>query len=143
VLNWAFDSQDNPPHTVTQLAGGREISAEMFTNMHDYPDYQRPSIAQFTIRSFQVSPEEQKHLDHLHENIFQYMVLKETKSDELHLPGLPSFLSAVNYTSDHAEQSNVVYIDICIVSLPADSKDTVLRVLTNLHCIFIVGEGIR
>lgn len=69
------------------------------------------------------------------------MVLKETKSDELHLPGLPSFLSAVNYTSDHAEQSNVVYVDI--VSLPADSKDIVLHVLTNLHCIFIVGEGIR
>ena len=35
MLNWAFDSQDNPPHTVTQLAGGREISADMFTNMHE------------------------------------------------------------------------------------------------------------
>ena len=70
------------------------------------------------------------------------MVLKETKFDELHLSDLTLFLSAVNYTSDYAEQSNVVYIDICIVSLPADSKDTVLRVLTNLHRIFIVGEGI-
>ena len=67
------------------------------------------------------------------------MVIKEAKTDELELPGLSSFIS-VAY-NDCVEQSNVVYVDI--VSLPADSKDTVLRVLNKLHRIFIVEEGIR
>ena len=98
----------------------------MFTNMHEYPDYQRPRIAQFTVRSFQVFPEEDEHLDHLRKFIFKYMVIKEAKTDELELPGLSSFLSAAY--NDCVEQSNVVYVDI--VSLPADSKDTVLHVLT-------------
>lgn len=84
-------------------------------------------------------PEEDEHLDHLHTLIFKYMVIKEAKTDELELPGLSSFIS-VAY-NDCVEQSNVVYVDI--VSLPADSKDTVLRVLNKLHRIFIVEEGIR
>ena len=67
------------------------------------------------------------------------MVIKEAKTDELELPSLSSFLSAAY--NDCVEQSNVVYVDI--VSLPADSKDTVLRVLNKLRRIFIVEEGIR
>ena len=58
-------------HTITQLAGGNEASSDMFTNMHEYPDYQRPRIAQFTVRSFQVFPEEDEHLDHLRTLIFK------------------------------------------------------------------------
>ena len=84
-------------------------------------------------------PEEDEHLDHLRTLIFKYMVIKEAKTDELELPGLSSFISAAY--NDCVEQSNVVYVDI--VSLPADSKDTVLRVLNKLHRIFIVEEGIR
>ena len=45
------------PHTRTQIAGGREIYVDMFTNMHDYVPYQRPSISQFSIRSFHVFPQ--------------------------------------------------------------------------------------
>ena len=127
-------------HNVTQLAGGNEASLDMFTNMHEYLDYQRPRIAQFTVRSFQVFPEEDEHLDHLRKFIFKYMVIKEEKTDELELHGLSSFLSAAY--NDCVEQSNVVYVDI--VSLPADSKDTV-HVLNRLklHRIFIVEEGIH
>lgn len=67
------------------------------------------------------------------------MVIKEGKSEELDLPSLTSFLSASTYTNDKFEQSKVVYVDI--VSLPADSKDTVLQVLCKLHAKFIVELG--
>ena len=61
-------------NAVTQLAGRNEASSDMFTKMHEYPDYQRPMIAQFTVRSFQVFPEEDEHLDHLRKFIFKHMV---------------------------------------------------------------------
>ena len=62
--------------------------------------------------------------------------LKEVHSDELNLPELPSFLSAMKYTSGNNEQSTVVYVDI--VSLPVDCKDTVLHVLNKLYRTFVV-----
>lgn len=61
------------------------------------------------------------------------MVLKESKPVDVELPSLASFLSAIQYSSIQLEESNVVYVDI--VSLPADSKDTVLRFLRGLHTI--------
>ena len=67
--------------TVTWLA----TSSDMFTNMHEIPDNQRPRIAQFTVRSFQVFPEDNEHLDHLRTLIFKCMVIKEAKTDELEL----------------------------------------------------------
>ena len=67
------------------------------------------------------------------------MAHKEVKTDELELPGLSSFLSAAY--NNCVERSNVVYVDI--VSLPADSKDTILCVLNKLHHIFIVERSIR
>ena len=68
------------------------------------------------------------------------MVMKEGNDETSHLPGLPSFISNTNYSGD-VEHSNVIYVDI--ISLPADKKDTVLRVLDKLHTIFIVKEGAR
>ena len=128
-------------HTTTQLAGGRQISPEMFASMYESTAYQRPSISRFSIRSFQIFPEEESNLDQLRDSIFQYIVLKEAHSEELNLTGLPSFLSAMRYTGGSNEQSTVVYVDI--VSLPADSKDTVLHVLNKLHHTFIVKMSFR
>lgn len=109
--------------------------------MYEFTAYQRPNISQFTVRSFQIIDEEERCLVQLREAIFQYMVIKEGKSEELDLPSLTSFLSASTYTNDKFEQSKVVYVDI--VSLPADSKDTVLQVLCKLHAKFIVELGFR
>ena len=67
------------------------------------------------------------------------MVTKEAKSVELNMPGIASYLQSALYSSDTHEQSKVVYVDI--LSLPADSKETMLRVLNNLYNSFIVGLG--
>ena len=77
----------------------------------------------------------------LQDAILQYMVIKECMSVELNLPGLTSYLSAALYSSDTYEQSKVVYVDI--MSMPADSKDTVLCVLKKLHTSFILELGFR
>ena len=129
------------PHTQTQVAGGKETPPDMFANMHDYLAYERPRIAQFTIRSFQVFPEEESCPAQLQQAILQYMIIKEVKSIDLELPGLTSFLSAMQYSNDQQEESKVVYVDI--VCLPADSKETVLRVLKYLHTTFILNLGFR
>ena len=128
-------------HTQTQVSvtGRSEISSSMFANMYESTAYQRPAISQFTIRSFQLLPEEVSSLSNLQKTIFQYMVTKEAKSVELNMPGIASYLQSALYSSDTHEQSKVVYVDI--LSLPADSKDTVLRVLNNLYNGFIVGLG--
>ena len=109
----------------------------MFASMYECTAYQRPSIAQFIIRRFQIFPESS--LNQLRDSIFEYAVLKEVHSDELNLPELPSFLSAMKYTSGNNEQSTVVYVDI--VSLPVDCKDTVLHVLNKLYRTFVVELG--
>ena len=123
----------------TEVAGGKETPPDMFANMHDYLTYERPRIAQFTIRSFQVFPEEESCLAQLRQAILQYMIIKEVKSIDIELPGLTSFLSAMQYSNDQQGESKVVYVDI--VNLPADSKETVLRVLKNLHTTFIRNLG--
>lgn len=104
-------------HTRTQVAGDNEISPDMFTNMYECTAYQRPTISQFTIRSFKIFPEEKRSLDQLQEAIFQYLFIKEGKSVELDLPGLTSYLSAALYTNNKNEQSKVVYIYYVNVSL--------------------------
>ena len=110
--------EHSSPHTQTQVGGGKP-TPDMFTNMHDYLAYKRPQIAQFTIRSFQVFPEEESCLAQLQQAILRYMIIKEVKSVDMELPGLTSFLSGMQYSNDKQEESNVVYVDI--VSLPADS----------------------
>ena len=72
------------PHSQTQVAGGKEIPPDMFANMHDYLAYEIPRIAQFTIRSFQVFPEEESCLAQLRQAILQYMIIKEVKSIDLY-----------------------------------------------------------
>ena len=124
-------------HTITQVASVNEISPDMFASMYESTAYQRCAISQFTIRSFQLFPEEKSRLVQLREAIFQYMVIKEGKKVEI---GITSYLHAVLYTGDKFEQSKVVYVDI--MSLPADSK-TLLRVLNTLHKSFIVELGFR
>ena len=94
----------------------------MFANMYESTAYQRRAISQLTICSFQLFPEEKSRLVQLREAIFQYMVIKEGKT----VPGTTSYLHAVLYTGDKFEQSKVVYVDI--MSLPADSKDTLCYV---------------
>ena len=97
--------------------------------MHDYADYLRPKISQFTIDNFLVLEDEEEHL-------IQLFCLKEAKTS-VQLPGLTSCVSGFLYRNEDVEKSNVVYIDI--LSLPADSKDTVLQVLSKIYSKF-VGE---
>ena len=94
-------------------------------DMHDYADYLRPTISQFTVDNFLLSQEEEQQLDQLRNSLFRYCGLKEANVSKL--PGLASCISGFLYRSEDVEESNVVYVDI--VSLPADSKDTILQVL--------------
>lgn len=53
------------------------------------------------------------------------------------MPGFPSFASHKTcYGSEENEVGNVVYVDI--VSLPADSKDTVMKVLKSFYKNFVL-----
>ena len=81
------------PHIQTQKSGGKEISLEMFANIHNYPAYATMQIAQYTLHSFQVFSEEKSCLAQLQQAILQYMIMKEVKSVDLELPGLNYFLS--------------------------------------------------
>ena len=132
-------------HTQTQVnvAERSEISSSLFASMYESTAYQRPAISEFTIRSFQLLPEEVNSLNNLQKTIFQYMLTKEAKSVELNMPGIASYLQSALYSSDTHEQTEVVYRYVDILSLPADSKETVLRVLHKLYNSFIVGLGFR
>ena len=89
------------------------------------PQFIRGQLSQFTLRNFQVLPEAQNLLNKLHNAI-----IKQSKLVDLDLPGLAIYIRTAFYPS------NVVYVDV--MSLPADSKDTLLIALKNLHANFIV-----
>ena len=72
----------------------------------------------------------------LHSTLLQYFLLKEAKGEKIKLPGLPTFVSHKCYGGDRNELGNVVYVDI--VSLPADSKDTIMKILRKLYTIFVL-----
>ncbi len=46
------------------------------------------------------------------------------------LPGFSNFLSHMHYWGEGNEVGNVVYVDI--LSLPADSKETILKVVKKI-----------
>jgi ribosome-binding factor A len=125
-------------YTKTQVGGESEVTPDAFA---DCTAYQRPNIVQYSIRSFQPFPEEDKTLQELRSTIFQYMILKEVKTNEVDMPGLPSFLNGIRYSTSSNESSTIAYLEI--LSLPADNKATVLKVLKNLHHTFIKTLGHR
>ena len=121
--------KEHAPSTVVVVP--KETSVTM--NVHDYADYLKPTISQFTIDNFLVLQEEEEQLNQLRNSLFRYFCLKEAKVPKL--PGLASCVSGLLYRNEDVEESNVVYVDI--VSLPADSKDTILQVLNKIYSKFV------
>ena len=107
---------------------------ELMSRIHEYTDYFRPTLVGLTIEDFAIQPQESRCLTRLEQTLFRYFCLKEANTGSTTLPGYPSFLSHVCYDND-SETGKVVYVDL--LSLPADSKDTILKVLNNIHKIFI------
>ena len=124
--------KEHTPSTVVVVPKETNITV----NMHDYADYLRPKISQFTIDNFLVLQDEEEHLTQLRSALFQYFCLKEAKTS-VQLPGLACCVSGFLYRNEDVEESNVAYVDI--ISLPADSKDTVLQILNKIYSKF-VGE---
>ena len=77
--------------------------------------------------------EEEEQPDQLRNSLFRYFCLKEAKASKL--PGLTSCISGSLYRNEDVEESSVAYVDI--VSLPADSKNTILQVLNKIYSKFV------
>lgn len=91
-----------------------------------------------TINDFHLTQAETSVLKLLQEDIFLAMLLKYFNSGlerTLDLPALPSLIHCLKKQSFESERSNVAYVDI--LSEKADSKETVLKIIGNLHKVFI------
>lgn len=102
---------------------------------HESIDYIRPPLDGVSLQSFRMQPQEAKSFDTLDSALFQYFCLKEAKDEDAKLPGFSSFLSHECYCDDN-EVGNIAYVDI--LSLPADSKDTIMKVLKKLFKTFVL-----
>ena len=90
------------------------------------------------ISDFHVTPTETKVFKKLEKEIFLAMLLKYFVPEfegTLHLPALPSLVHCIQKQSSESECSKVAYVDI--LSEKADSKATLLKVIGNLHRVFI------
>ena len=101
--------------------------------------YQALDNANLSIDDFHINIKEKSCLDQFKVSIFKAILLKRTKSSSSKLPGLPSLICALQPRITDTEKSNVTYIEIR--SEPADSKDTLCRVIASLHKIFVVKFG--
>ncbi len=99
----------------------------------DYPS-RRPSIS---LSDFLPSANEQNSILHLHEGVFQCMLLKQVQFNHV-LPGIPSLLNCIQEQRDK-EVSTVVYVQI--ISEKADSKDTLIKVVGNIYQTFVIQLG--
>ncbi|SMN01636.1 hypothetical protein SPONN_2736 [uncultured Candidatus Thioglobus sp.] len=91
-----------------------------------------------SISDFHLTEAETGAFKKLHEEIFLAMLLKYFNSGlehTLNLPALPSLVHCLKKQAFEAECSNVAYVDI--LSEKSDSKATLLKVIGNLHKIFI------
>ena len=64
------------------------------------------------------------------------MLRKTPNQQGIFLPGIPSLLNCIKQQQVDKEVSNVVYVQI--ISERADSKDTLVRVIGNLHQTFVL-----
>ncbi len=103
---------------------------------------QRDLIRSKTLSDFETSCEEALMLKELQEQLNVYMILRTFASDTR--PQY-TFLNMQQYFSvtraNHTEKSNVLYLEI--LDAVADSKDTLMEVLHNLHQKFIKGHGLQ
>ena len=128
-------SEQTSPHT--QVAG--LLSCQSKEHLEDINTTDYPSIpSNLSLSSFHSSAMEKSSIFNLNEGLFRcYWLKNHTQPSAKHtpLPGIPSLLNLVQQLRDETEVSKVAFVDI--LSERADSKSTLIKVLGNLHRIFV------
>ena len=77
-------------------------------------------------------------MTYLHEGVLRFILLKQAQSHQegSALPGISSLLNSIQQQNEDKEVSNVVYVQI--VSERAECKDTLTKVVGNLHHTFVL-----
>ena len=91
------------------------------------------------LNDFRLSPNDDRSMNTFKEEIFQCMILKHVPQQTYHLPGLQSLINCIRKQTSSTKESLVAYIEIS--SERADSKPTLINVLSKLYQTFVVQQG--
>ena len=101
--------------------------------------YDRIGAPSLQLDDFRPDPNEIKSMTTFQEDVFKCMLLKGAQQQAHCLPGLQSLLNCVRKQTSSTEESLVSYIEIN--SERADSKVTLVKVLSNLFDTFVLQQG--
>ena len=103
---------------------------------------QRRLLRNKTLSDFQASGEEVLTLTEIKEQLSTYMIIRTFVSNR---KPQCTFLNMQGYFSvtrvNHTEKSNILYLEV--MDAVADSKDTMITMLNNLHKRFIEDQGLQ
>ena len=89
---------------------------------------------------FEINQEEMQHLTELQEEVNTYLIIKSCMNRPQHtFLNIQQYLSATRVT--RTEKSNVYYLEV--MDAVADTKDTMIEMLYNLHHKFIEDQGLN
>ena len=101
------------------------------------PNSSRPANT-VQLESFQVTASEQSAVDNLNENLFSYVLMKETSSPDKLLVILKTFCGMTLPSIPEVQCSNVVYLPV--IDLHTDSTEAMQAVVGKLHKEYGIGE---
>ena len=111
----------------------------LLTQVSFAPQQKGTSTTGQSLSDFHPNGKEQTALQEMQEEINTYMMYKVATQKDYNFLNLQDFLSANDAT--HTEKSQVAYLEV--MDAVADSKDTVIQILHDLHEFYIVHQQKR
>ena len=127
--------------TLTECVGTKHVTLELPSLNVTSSSYHLPQRTPLSISHFKILPAENEKMNKVRKLLITYSILRDHLPINSNFPDMVQFTARALYSSAATEISNVVYLDV--ISLPADSKETVLSILKQLHFTFIVEEGLK
>ena len=149
----ALLSPMNSPDKVTRSPAQKKIRARTGTELalpstvattttgYDFTlstDTYKPTQLSLSIENFRVTATEQGKVQEFTSHVISYCLLQNNVQNDKHLIGLQYFLSFAT-RSPKPEVGNVKYVQV--LDEVADSKDTVLHVISELYAEYICKHG--
>jgi hypothetical protein len=104
-------------------------------------DYCTSPLSQYTINNFNMVSTEVQSIKTLKSVIFQYMITKATCTSNMVFPSLCQFIQSANYGHLDNEISKVHFMEV--LSLKADSKDTITLIIKQVYDRFICQQHLQ
>ena len=128
---------ENSTYSAVVIPDITDISFHSMSNV----DYVPSQLSQFSVRNFNLVSSETDSIQVLKTSIFQYTIAKAFSQNNDTFPSLNQFLTCANYSNLDTEKASIHFMKV--ISLRADSHDTITIVLKDIYDKFICQQNLK